>query len=77
MKNYLKDMLIENDYMGYIKDYGVLFATSFVLSLIPIHNTFDRIKRKFPVYVLLIIAFVYSVYYIYMGLNDPFMYFKF
>ena len=71
------DMLIENDYMGYIKDYGVLFATSFVLSLIPIHNTFDRIKRKFPVYVLLIIAFVYSVYYIYMGLNDPFMYFKF
>ena len=71
------DMLIENDYMGYIKDYGLLFATSFVLSLIPIHNTFDRIKRKFPVYVLLIIAFVYSVYYIYMGLNDPFMYFKF
>lgn len=70
-------MLIENDYIQYIKDYGLLLVTCLILSVIPIHDTFDKIKRKFPVYVLLAIIFGYAVYGMYMGLNDPFLYFKF
>ena len=71
------DLVIKNDYIQYIKDYGYVLAISLILSVIPIHNTFDKIKRKFPVYILLLILFGYSVYGMYMGLNDPFMYFKF
>ena len=70
-------MLIENDYIQYIKDYGLLLVTCLILSVIPIHDTFDKIKRKFSVYVLLAIIFGYAVYGMYMGLNDPFLYFKF
>lgn len=69
--------VIENDYSQYLEDYGALLGVCFALSIVPIHKTFDKIKRKFPVYVLLVVIFGYSVYCMYMGLNDPFMYFKF
>lgn len=71
------DAFFENDYIKYIEDYGALLITGFILSVVPLHDTFDKIKRKFPVYVLLVAVFVYSVYCMYMGLNDPFLYFQF
>lgn len=70
-------VVFENDYIQYAKDYGVLLVTCLILSIVPIHDTFDKIKRKFPIYILLAIMFGYSVYGMYMGLNDPFLYFKF
>ena len=69
--------VFEGDYINCLKDYGYVLAISFVLSIVPIHNTFEKVKRKLPVYILLAIVFGYSVYGMYMGLNDPFMYFKF
>lgn len=70
-------IVFENDYIQYIKDYGTLLVTCFIFSIIPIHDTFDKIKKKLPVYIILAIMFGYSVYGMYMGLNDPFLYFKF
>ena len=71
------EMVFESDYMKYIEDYGALLLTGFIFSIIPVHDTFDKIKRKFPVYVVLLLVFGYSVYCMYKGLNDPFMYFNF
>lgn len=70
-------VVFENDYISYVQDYGLVFIIGLILSITPIHATFDIIKKKFFVKAILILVLVYAVYGMYMGLNDPFMYFKF
>ena len=71
------EVIYTNDYMKYLSMYGLFFAMGiFFTTLIP-----KRIMRKYQYHigmkVFLTAIFGLSVYCMYRGLNDPFLYFRF
>lgn len=65
------------DYIKYASQYGMLLAVG-VLFCTPVpYRVWDRVKRPWAEVILLVVVFLTSVYYLYQGMNDPFLYFNF
>lgn len=66
------------DYISYLQQYGIFLLAGILLSTKLPAFIFDRIKNK-PVIMALVLLAVLggSIYCIYMGMNDPFLYFRF
>ncbi len=69
--------VFEGDFKNYLDTYGVLMAVCAVLSVSAPAKLFERIKGTLLGSVILFAVFWGSVYCLYIGLNDPFLYFRF
>jgi alginate O-acetyltransferase complex protein AlgI len=65
------------DYLAHAEQYGWLLAIGLVFSTAWPRRIYNRIKNNLLGTLLLLAVFWLSVYCLYMGLNDPFMYFRF
>ncbi len=69
--------IFPNDYLKYLKLYypffiiGILFCTKIPFKIL------KKIKNKFFIWIILGTIFAFSVYCMYKGLDDPFLYFRF
>ena len=69
--------VFRGDYIKYAAQYGGLLAVG-ILFCTPIpFRVWDRVKKPWATVVLLLVILFTSVYYLYLGLNDPFLYFSF
>ena len=65
------------DYLKYFSQYGVVLVTG-ILFCTPIpYRVWDRVKKPWATAVALLVIFLSCLYYLYQGLNDPFLYFNF
>ncbi len=71
------DTVFEGDFTKFLDMYGVLMAVCFVMSTSLPEKLFCFIKDKLAGSVILFVIFWVSVYLLYIGLNDPFLYFRF
>lgn len=71
------DTVFEGDFAKYLDMYGILMAICFVMCTSIPERLFAYIKDKVSGAVVLFAIFWASVYLIYIGLNDPFLYFRF
>ena len=69
--------LLENDYLKYIGMYGWFILVGILFSTRLPERIFLRKKTTYMQLVLLILVFWISIYYVYVGLNNPFLYFSF
>lgn len=65
------------DYVKYLKLYWPFLAAGFIFSTYMPFNILKLIKNRFVHAAILIIIFIASVYCMYRGLDDPFLYFRF
>ena len=65
------------DFAKYFTKFGIPFAAGLILCLPFVRKAFDRYKDSVVVTVILVAVFWASMYFVYQGLNDPFMYFNF
>lgn len=65
------------DFAKYFTKFGIPFAAGLILCLPFARKIFDRYKDSVVVTVILVAVFWASMYFVYQGLNDPFMYFNF
>lgn len=65
------------DFLKYTKQYGVLLLCGFLFSTKFPTKLYKKIKSNLIGAVLLLVIFWASVYCLYIGLNDPFLYFRF
>ncbi len=69
--------VFEYDYMKYGKMYGIILIIGILFSTKVPRTIYNKIKDSILGSALLLIIFWASIYYLYMGLNDPFLYFRF
>jgi len=65
------------DFLRYFKDYWIYLAAGILFSTPVPSRIYKRLKNNIFGYLLLVAVFAFSVYGIYMGGNDPFLYFQF
>lgn len=65
------------DFLKYIKEYGVLLLCGLLFSTKLPAKLYKKINDNWVGTLLLLILFWASVYCLYIGLNDPFLYFRF
>lgn len=65
------------DYIKYLSLYGVIFAAGILLCTKLPTWLWNKCRKNFIGKMILFIIFAASVYCMYMGLNDPFLYFRF
>ena len=66
-----------NDYIKYADQYGMLLAVG-VLFCTPIpYQIWNKVKRPWATSILLVVVLLTCIYYLYQGMNDPFLYFNF
>lgn len=65
------------DYLKYLKLYYPFFIAGILLSTKLPYNLLKRIKNRIVIWSLLLVIFGASVYCMYRGLDDPFLYFRF
>ena len=70
-------MVNPNDWEKYMGMYGVLMAIGILFCTNLPRRIYERIKHTFVGTLILLAIFWASVYYLYLGLNDPFLYFRF
>ncbi len=73
----MSDTVYDGDFAKYLDMYGVLLAVCFVMCTSVPRRLFEHIRKKVAGTIILFIIFWASVYLIYLGLNDPFLYFRF
>lgn len=71
------NVLVPGDYLNALKTYGWLLAAGIVLSTELPAKIFNRIKNSVIGGLILGAIFAASIYLLNMGLNDPFLYFRF
>lgn len=72
------DVIINaNDYMKYWKIYGKFLIAGVIFSTRIPEMIYKKIKNTPFCAVLLLVVFWASVYCMYKGMNDPFLYFRF
>lgn len=71
------DTVFEGDFSKYLDMYGWLFGICLVMCTSIPARLFEYIKDKLAGAVILFAIFWGSVYCLYIGLNDPFLYFRF
>ncbi len=69
--------IFEYDYIKYGKIYGLLLIIGVIFSTKLPLRLFEKIKDNIIGTSVLLVAFWVSVYLLYIGLNDPFLYFRF
>lgn len=69
--------VMEKDYVKYLGIYWKYFLACFVFSTNIPEKIYKKIKSSFFCVILLLVAFWASVYCMYMGMDDPFLYFRF
>ena len=65
------------DYLKYLQLYYPFFIAGFLFSTKLPYRLLQNIKRPMLIYTLLFVIFAASVYCLYRGLDDPFLYFRF
>lgn len=61
----------------YVERYAVLLIACMIMSMPFVMKIYDKFKTKIWMKLLLLVCFWYSVYLIYSGANNPFLYFRF
>lgn len=69
--------LFEGDYIKYGKMYGFLLIVGFIFSTNIPRKLYEKWKGSILAAILLLAIFWGSVYCLYMGMDDPFLYFRF
>ena len=69
--------IMDGDYLKYGAMYGVLLLIGIVFCTEWPRRIYERIKHTIWGTLILLAIFWGSVYYLYLGLNDPFLYFRF
>ena len=70
-------MIFATDYLKYLSAYGMFFVAGFLFITTVPKKVFRRHHRHFAMKGFLAAVFILSVYCMYRGLNDPFLYFRF
>ena len=65
------------DYIKYADQYGMLLAVGLLFCTPVPYRVWDEVKRPWATAVLLLVVLVTCIYYLYRGMNDPFLYFNF
>ena len=65
------------DYIKYFKIYGILIISGIICSTGVVEKLIIKKQNNIFTISLLIIIFCSSIYYLYIGLNNPFLYFSF
>lgn len=65
------------DYLKYLSDYYGFFIAGFILSFKFPYEKLKKIKNKAVIAIFLAAVFSFSVYCMYKGFDDPFLYFRF
>ena len=65
------------DYLKYLKLYSPFLIAGFLFSTKLPYNLLKRIKNRTVICIILAVIFAASVYCMYKGLDDPFLYFRF
>ena len=69
--------VFRGDYLKYAAQYGSLLAVG-VLFCTPVpYRVWDNVKKPWATVILLAVIFLSCIYYLYQGMNDPFLYFNF
>lgn len=71
------NVLFEADYLKYLSQYGKYILAAFILSNSYVFKLFKRFRRHPICGIILILIFILSIYHMYMGMDDPFLYFRF
>lgn len=71
------DIMFKLDYLKYLKNFGWLIILGFIFSTKIPFKIYLKIKNKPIGFILLIAIFWGATYCMYIGLNDPFLYFRF
>lgn len=69
--------VFKHDYLKYLGMYYPFFIAGFLLSTKLPYNLLRKIKQRKVIYILIVIIFIASVYCMYRGFDDPFLYFRF
>ncbi len=70
-------LIIEGDWLTLGKQYGLLLLVGLLFCTKLPERLYHRFKNTFVGTVVLLAVFWGSAYYLYLGLNDPFLYFRF
>ncbi len=70
-------MVMEGDWIQRMSMYGVFLAVGILFCTDLPRRVYERIKHTIWGTLILLAIFWGSVYYLYLGLNDPFLYFRF
>lgn len=65
------------DYIKYLEQYYPFFIVGILFSTKLPYNILKRVKNRAVIWLLLLAIFGASVYCMYRGLDDPFLYFRF
>lgn len=65
------------DFVKYLTDYSVLLICCILFCTAGPEKLYHRFKNKLGGIVIALIIFWYSVYYLAIGMNNPFLYFRF
>lgn len=65
------------DYIKYADQYGMLLAVGLLFCTPIPYRIWDKVKRPWATVILLVVVLLTSIYYLYQGMNDPFLYFNF
>lgn len=71
------ELVFRQDYCKYGREYGLWLALGFLFSTKLPYRLFERCRNNALGAVLLVLVFAASVYCMYAGMNDPFLYFRF
>lgn len=71
------EVLFTTDYLKYLEIYWPFFLAGFLFLTETSEKLMEKYHKSFLMKLLLIIIFGLSVYCMYMGMNDPFLYFRF
>ncbi len=69
--------IMDGDWIKHLTTYGILLAVGIVFCTDLPRRLYERVKHTVWGALLLLGIFWTSVYYLYLGLNDPFLYFRF
>lgn len=69
--------VFSGDYLKFAAQYGILLAAGVLLCTPVPYRVWDRVKKPWAAVLLLVVIFLSCVYYLYLGMNDPFLYFNF
>lgn len=70
-------VVFDGDYLKYFKIYGKYFIAGFLFSTKLPESVYKKIKDSWLGIILLLMIFWFSVYCMYQGKDDPFLYFRF
>ena len=65
------------DYIKYADQYGMLLAVGLLFCTPVPYRVWDKAKRPWATVILLLVVLLTCIYYLYQGMNDPFLYFNF